>query len=52
MPELGRWSSLQWNIEGLCFSVSVEEKEDVNKLNLLIKQSNLQLGQRLAQKSG
>ena len=34
--------------EGLCLSVSVEEKEDVNKLNLLIKQSNLQLRQRLA----
>ena len=50
MPELGRWSSSQWNTEGLCLSVSVEEKEDVNKLNLFFKQSNLQLGQKLARK--
>ena len=50
MPEYGRWSSSQWNKEGLCISMIVEEKEDVNKLNVVFNQSNLQLGQKLAQK--
>ena len=50
MPELGRWCYSQWNTQGVCLSVSVEEKEDVNKINLFLKQSNLLLGQKLAQK--
>ena len=50
MPEYGRWSSSQWNKEGLCLYAIAEEKEYVNKLNLFFKPSNLQLIQRLAQK--
>ena len=50
MSEYGRWSSSQWNKEGLCLSMIVQEKEDVNKLDLFFKKDNLQLGQILAQK--
>ena len=50
MLEFGRWSSSQWNKERLCISMIVEEKEDVNKINLFVKLRNLQLIQRLAQK--
>ena len=46
MSEYGRWSSSQCNKEGLCLSAIVEEKEDVNKLSLLFKLSNLQLIQK------
>ena len=46
MSEYGRWSSSQWNKEGLCLSMIVEEKEDVNKLNLFFKLSNLELIQK------
>ena len=43
MPEYGRWSSSQWNKEGPCLSLIVEEQEDVRKLNLFFNLRNLQL---------
>jgi len=43
MPEYGQWSSSQWNKEGLCLSLVVEEQEDVSKLNLFFNLRNLQL---------
>ena len=43
MLEYGRCSSSQWNKEGLCLSLVVEEHEDVSKFNLFFNLRNLQL---------
>ena len=52
MPEYGQWSSSQWNKEGLCLSLVVEEKEDVSKLDLFFNLRNLQLIQNTWTKNG
>ena len=55
--EMKQLDARMWTMEffmveqrGTMSFVSVEEKEDVNKLNLFFKQRKLQLGQKLAQK--
>ena len=43
LGNVGLWSLLLWNTEGLCDSKDIEDEEDVNQLNLFYKRYYLQL---------